>query len=120
MSQAEFTEEQKETVNSKRKKVLFIHSIICNTYCNSGTVLDSKNNSSKQNRGICIPCEVYIHKGFTSGASCKEPTSQSRRHNRLRFDPWVGMIPWMRAWQHTPIFLPGKSHGQRILAGCSS
>ena len=52
MSQAEFTEEQKETVNSKRKKVLFIHSIICNTYCNSGTVLDSKNNSSKQNRGI--------------------------------------------------------------------
>ena len=25
-------------------------------------------------------------------------------------------IPWRRAWQPTPIFLPGKSHGQRILA----
>ena len=32
-------------------------------------------------------------------------------------DPWVGNIPWRRAWQPTPIFLPGKSHGQRILAG---
>ena len=25
------------------------------------------------------------------------------------FDPWVGKIPWRRAWQPTPIFLPGKS-----------
>ena len=28
-------------------------------------------------------------------------------------DPWVGMIPWRRAWQLTPVFLPGESHGQR-------
>ena len=25
--------------------------------------------------------------------------------------------PWRRKWQHTPVFLPGKSHGQRSLAG---
>ena len=25
------------------------------------------------------------------------------------FDPWVGNIPWRRAWQPTPVFLPGKS-----------
>ena len=25
------------------------------------------------------------------------------------FDPWVGKIPWRRAWQPTPIFLPGNS-----------
>jgi len=31
--------------------------------------------------------------------------------------PWVGKIPWKRAWQPTPIFLPGESHGQRSLAG---
>ena len=30
-----------------------------------------------------------------------------------------GKIPWRRAWQPTPVFLPGKSHGQRSLAGCS-
>ena len=29
------------------------------------------------------------------------------------FDPWVGKIPWRRKWQPTPVFLPGKSHGQR-------
>ena len=36
-----------------------------------------------------------------------------------RFDPWVGNIPWRRAWQFTPIPLPGESHGQRNLAGYS-
>ena len=39
---------------------------------------------------------------------------------RLRFDPWVGKILWRRKWQSTPIFLPGKSHGRRSLAGYSS
>ena len=24
------------------------------------------------------------------------------------FDPWVGKIPWRRAWQPTPAFLPGE------------
>ena len=33
------------------------------------------------------------------------------------FDPWVWKIPWRRAWQPTPVFLPGESHGQRSLAG---
>ena len=32
-------------------------------------------------------------------------------------NPWVGKIIWRRKWQSTPIFLPGKSHGQRSLAG---
>ena len=33
------------------------------------------------------------------------------------FDPWVGKIPWRRAWLPTPVLLPGKSHGQRSLVG---
>ena len=32
-------------------------------------------------------------------------------------NPWVGKIPQRRAWQPTPIFLPGESHGPRSLAG---
>ena len=28
-----------------------------------------------------------------------------------QFDSWVGKIPWRRAWQPTPVFLPGESHG---------
>ena len=39
--------------------------------------------------------------------------------DRQGFDPWVGKIPWRRAWQPTPVFLPGESHRQRSLAGCS-
>ena len=38
---------------------------------------------------------------------------QCRRHG---FNPWVQKIPWSRRWQPTPVFLPGKSHGQRSLA----
>ena len=34
-------------------------------------------------------------------------------------DPWVRKIPWRREWQPTPVFLPGKSHGQRNLEGYS-
>ena len=37
---------------------------------------------------------------------------------RSRFDHWVGKI-CRRAWQPTPVFLSGESHGQRSLAGCS-
>ena len=39
---------------------------------------------------------------------------------RSRFDPWVGKIPWRRAWQPTPVFLLAQSHGQRSLVGYSS
>ena len=42
-----------------------------------------------------------------------------KRPKRCRFDPWVGKIPWRRAWQLTPVFLPGESHAQRSLAGYS-
>ena len=37
-----------------------------------------------------------------------------------RFNPWVRKIPWGRKWQSTPVFLPGKSHGQRAIVqqGC--
>ena len=38
---------------------------------------------------------------------------QFRSHRRRRFDPWVGKIIWRRAWQPSPVFLPGESHGQR-------
>ena len=36
-----------------------------------------------------------------------------------RFNPWEGKIPWRRKWQLTPVLLPGKSHGRRILIGYS-
>ena len=52
-------------------------------------------------------------RSFPGGASAKEPGCQFRRHKRSRFSHWFRKIPWRRAWQPTPGFLPGESHGQR-------
>ena len=49
--------------------------------------------------------------------SCKKFASYYKRCRRHGFDPWVGKIPWRRKRQPTPEFVPGKSHGQRTLAG---
>ena len=41
------------------------------------------------------------------------------RPKRREFDPWVGKIPWRRAWQPIAVSLPGESHGQGRLVGYS-
>ena len=46
--------------------------------------------------------------------------SQCRRRRRRGFEPLVGKVPWWRKWQPTPVFLLGKSHGQRSLVGYSA
>ena len=57
--------------------------------------------------------------GFPGGSSGKEPTCQRQRHKRLGFSLSIGKIPWRRALQHTPVFLPGELYGQRSLVGYS-
>jgi len=49
----------------------------------------------------------------------KNLPAKAGRCKRLGFDPWVGKIPWRRAQQSAPVFLPAKSHGQRSLTGDS-
>ena len=44
---------------------------------------------------------------------------QFRSYRRHRFEPWVREIPWKRAWQPTPVFLPEEFHGQRSLVDYS-
>ena len=58
-----------------------------------------------------------IIKGVPQVAVGKESTCQCRRHERHKFNPWVGKIPWSRKWQPTPVFLP--EYGQKSLAGYS-
>ena len=54
--------------------------------------------------------------GFPGDSCGRESACQCRRG---WFSPWVGKISWRRKWQPTPVFLPGKSHGQRSLVGYS-
>ena len=54
---------------------------------------------------------VYLYSNMLIHISCgtngKEPACQCKRHKRCGFDPWVRKIPWRRAWQPIPVFLPG-------------
>ena len=59
---------------------------------------------------------------FPGGASGKEPSYRRVSYSkckRYRFNLWVRKIPWRRAWQPTPVFLP-ELHGQRSLVGYSA
>ena len=55
---------------------------------------------------------------FPGDAHSKESPANAGEA-RDGFDSWVGKTPWKRKQQPTPAFLPGKSHGQRRLAGSS-
>ena len=71
------------------------------------------------------PCSLHHYFPSNTGArlprwlSGRESACQCRRCRRCGFHLWVRKIPWSRKWQPTPIFLPGKSHGQRRLLGYS-
>ena len=58
--------------------------------------------------------------GLPGGTNGKEPVCQYRRHKRCGFDPWVRKIPWRKAWQPTPVFLPGESHWAEEPGGLQS
>ena len=51
-----------------------------------------------------------FYKGFPAGSESKESAFEAGDLGSIAgFDPWVGKIPWSRAWQPTPVFLPGES-----------
>ena len=65
-----------------------------------------------------IMLRIYFD-GLLRWLGGKASTCHCRRHRRHWFDPCIGKIPWRRKWLSTPVFLPGKFHGQRSLAGFS-
>ena len=62
----------------------------------------------------------HVPKGFPSGSVVKNLPANAGCPAGDVVQSWVGKIPWRRKWQPTPVFLPGKSHGQRSLEGYSS
>ena len=65
-------------------------------------------------KDLAIPLQLT---GASQWHGGKESTCQGRRHSRCGFSPWVGKVLLWRQWQSTAIFLSGKSHGKRSLAG---
>ena len=72
--------------------------------------------------GMCITGNEKLSLKLINGVGLcwwlrgKESACQCRR---LRFNPWMGKIPWRRKWRSTPVLLPGKSHGQSSLGSYS-
>ena len=54
-----------------------------------------------------IYCDVW---GFPDGSVVK--ISPAMQETQVRFLGWE--VPWKRAWQPTPVVLPGESHGQSL------
>ena len=73
--------------------------------------------------GIIIGCRYETSKGLTRAFQValvvKNPPAHARDTRDARLILGVGKIPWRRAWQPTPVFLPGEHHGQRSLVGYS-
>ena len=70
--------------------------------------------------GCCFLLHIYTLPyakwGFPGGSDRKRICLQCGRPG---FDPCVRKIPWRRKGPPTPVFLPGRSHGQRSLTGYS-
>ena len=80
-----------------------------------GSRLDSKTHTRTLFlKEISLPIKS---KGLPRRLSGKESACQCRKHG---FDPWVKKIPWRKKWQSTPVFSPGKSHGQKEPGGLHS
>ena len=57
--------------------------------------------------------------GFPDGSSGKEFACNAGDTGDVGSIPGSGRSPWRRRWKPTPVFLPGKSQGQRSLVGYS-
>ena len=57
--------------------------------------------------------------GFPGGSAVKNLPAVQEAPGDVGSIPGLGKIPWKRKWQPTPLFLPGKFHLQRTLAGYS-
>ena len=81
-------------------------------YTYSNIILKNLNELSGQSN--LFTCLLY-RTCFPGGSMLKNPPAMQEMFN-LR----VGKIHWRMKWQPTPVFLLGKSHGQRSLVGYSS
>ena len=59
---------------------------------------------------------MNLQSKYLSDSNCKEFACNTGDPGSI---PGLGRFPWRRAWQSTPVFLPGESHGQKSLAGYS-
>ena len=116
--------------------LLFSHSVVSSSFVTPWTiVLWALLSWDFPGKNVGLGChfllqEIFMTQGWILGLlhwqvdslplchNGKKSTCQWRRHKRCGLDPWLRKTLWSRKWQPTPVFLPGKFHGQRSLGGC--
>ena len=72
-----------------------------------------------ESTGLVFPAPKYLLGGFPGGSVVKNLPASVCQLQEAWVQSWVEKISWRRRWQPTPVFLPGKSQGQRSVAGYS-
>ena len=76
-----------------------------------------KTDPQRQQMMLTLSCGLTLWLRFSGDSVVKNPHANTEDTGG-GFNPWVRKIPWSRKQQPTPVFLPGKFHGQRSLVGC--
>ena len=74
--------------------------------CSAGDSSSIPGSRSSSGEGIGCPLQ------YSWASLVAQMVKNPLQGGRPGFDPWVRKIPWRRAWQPTPVFLPGESHGE--------
>ena len=77
------------------------------------------NKTSELGRSVFITVVSVLSRGFAGATVERNPPDNAGDPRDIGQIPGSGTVPWRRKWQPTPVFLLGKFHGQRNLAGYS-
>ena len=62
---------------------------------------------------------ALLNESFSGSSVVKSTPAHAEDVGDKGSIPGLARFPWKSKWQPTPVFLPGKSHRQRSLEGCS-
>ena len=82
------------------------------------SVIDDRSYFIQEFRGSYLPT-ISLFQGLIDGSGGKESICNAGDARHIGSLPMSGRSLQRRKWKLTPVFLPGKSHGQRSLAGYS-
>ena len=110
------------------KQSIYVHAQPCLTLCNPvdcsppGSSVHGNSQAEKPEQ-VAIPysrgSSVSMSPGLAGGFFTNEPSRICLQYRRPGFNPWVRKMLWKKEWLPTPVFLPGRYHEQRCLAGYS-
>ena len=82
----------------------------------SGQTVKGEPSTPSTGKVLTVTARELLIRASQAALAMRNPPANAG-DTRRGFDPEVRKIPWKAAWQATPVFSSGDSHGQRSLAG---